>query len=169
MSHLCSKLVAGVAIAALSTCTLASPTYTSIGDFDILGTSYSVSLLSDTSLQTQTFNALSPSITFTTEADATEAVNVLLNALGASYDWNPTCIDCTDGFRVVFGFTDTTYSYMTGYYLGGPNGPFTVSRDGANNFSFAQFTPNNSVPEPGTLALLSISLAGITAKRRKQQ
>lgn len=75
--------------------------------------------------------------------------------------------------KVDFDFTSTGLSYSdNGAYLTIPtvgailNTPGATSRDYSIN---VRFTEDNDVPEPGTLALLGISLIGLAATRRAKQ
>jgi len=165
-------LAAGVAIS-LTTAANAVPTSQTVGPVTVDGTEYNVSVLGD-SLGTfgdQSFNALSPTITFTTVASATDAGNALLAAYGTSFDWQPFGPDI--GGRIVISNSGGIYNYMT--LFGSPfpetvNGPFPGEDDAGNLFTFIQFTPVSGVPEPLTLSLFSAGLFGaITMRRRKKQ
>ena len=123
-----------------------SSTLTPIGNITVESVVYSVSLLSDVSSDLQTFNALSPSITFDTQASAQAARDALVATFGLGFDWNPTCTVCFDGVRVVYGFDAISYFYFTANVLGS-FGPVSSGRDVVNGFSFAQFTPV-AAPEP---------------------
>lgn len=165
------RAAAALLFSLLSTTAFAVPVTTTIGDVDILGTVYSVSLLSDSNgnYGGQSFNALSPSDTFASLADARAAGNALLAAF-PNFDWNPTRGGSADGARIIFGVDDLRYDYVTIRTAGGPYGPFTQRRTGGNYFSFAQFTPTaSSVPAPAALGLLCVGLIGMRLQRRRQR
>ena len=146
----------------------AAPTLTPIGNVDILGNTYGVSLLSDLTFNSQTFAALNPSITFTTDSDAKAAAQALLDTFGSSFDWNPTCVDCTiKGVQVVYGTNST--SYFDWYVREGSENVFQSGGSllVGNNFSYAQFSA--PIPEPETYAMMmaGLGLLGFIAKRKK--
>jgi hypothetical protein len=150
----------------------AGPIEIEVGMANILGTDYSVSLLADDGgdLSLQSFNALAPTITFTTLTDAMAAGAALISAFGADFDWSPfigTGAEYPTGGRIAYESDATSYSYVTINDLnpGDQLGPFTTSRDAGNYFSYIQFS---TVPEPGTLALLGIGLFGMGLARRKK-
>lgn len=143
----------------------AVPILTPIGNVTINSTVYSVSLLSATDSTDQSFDDLSPSITFSDAASAQAATAALIATFGLGFDWNPTCTVCFDGVRVVYGFDADTYQYFTASSAFGLSGPFDRSRTENNSFSFAQFTA--VVPEPGSIMLLGFGLVGFALSRRR--
>ena len=148
----------------------ASPISTSIGNVSILGSEYAVSLLSDTSYDLQTISNLSPSLTFTTQSDATAAANALLSTFGAGYLWNPTCTGCAQGVRVLFDLGSSTYSYLT-VYGGAVNGPYTLSIFDGNNFSVAQFAAlaPSAVPLPASLFMMLGGIGALSFVTRRKK
>jgi hypothetical protein len=152
----------------------AAPITTTLnGSINVLGTDYLVSLLYDDANNSvnQSFNALMPSITFTTEIAAKAAATALRDTYGVNFNWHPL-ESVFDGVRIAFGVNATNYQYVTVVdCCGGTiHGAFDFSRDSANIFSFAQFKvkPTSEVPEPQTYLLMALGLAGIAAARRRQ-
>jgi hypothetical protein len=152
----------------------AAPTTTAIGNVNVLGTSYAVSLLYDDAgdVNQQSFNALLPAITFTNASDALAAATALRDTFGASFDWVPASSQQYKGVRVAYDFTASTYDYFTvSDCCNAPfvYGPFNgVDRTGGNYFSFAQFTAA-AVPEPETYALMFTGLGLLAVARRRAQ
>jgi hypothetical protein len=164
-------LAAGLAIS-LTTAANAVPTSQTVGPVTVDGTEYNVSVLGDSlgNFNDQSFNALSPTITFTTLASATDAGNALLAAYGTSFDWQPFGPDI--GGRIAFSNSGGIYNYIT--LFGSPlpevvNGPFSAEVTAGNLFTFIQFTPVSGVPEPFTLSLFSAGLFGAIAMRRRKK
>ena len=143
-----------------------------VGNVNILGQDYVVSVLGDDMGDSfnQTYNALAPTITFDNLPDATEAGQALLEAFGPLFDWQPW-MDDRDGGRIVWKESPNTYHYLTLCCDGvDVNGPFNFGRDDANVFTFIQFSAvEESIPEPGTLALFGLGLFGIGISRRRKK
>jgi PEP-CTERM motif-containing protein len=150
----------------------ATPTTQFEGTATILGNTYNVSVLFDPT-GSESFNALSPTITFTNLADAIAAGDALITQFGSGFDWNPFN-GGLDGGRIVYAADASNYSYVTiclvevGCSPTDANGPFTAGVDDSNAFTFIQFSPVTGVPEPITLSLFGTGLAGAVAIRRRK-
>ncbi len=147
---------------------------TLVGNVNVLGSEYSLSILYDDSgaSSDQSFNVLAPSITFNTVESATVAVNAIATAY-PRYDWSPAFRN-SNGTRVAFDLSvPDNYSYMTVFnnIPGGPftGGPFTQPLTASNTLSFAQFTDISAVPIPATVWLFGTGVIGLIgfSKRRK--
>jgi hypothetical protein len=145
----------------------AAPVSTAIGNVNVLGTNYAVSLLYDSDHNTglQSFNALQPSITFTNSADSFAAATALVNTFGTGYNFNP---GGANGVRIVYGVTDINYQYHS-IFTGSVFGPFDRLKDGGNTFSFAQFSAVTAVPEPENYAMMMLGLAVVGLARRQRK
>jgi hypothetical protein len=64
------------------------------------------------------------------------------------------------GFTDTAGFSSITISYQTPCAIGAPS---------CDNFGMDGIVFNNSIPEPATLALFGLGLAGLAASRRRKQ
>jgi hypothetical protein len=171
-----TQLLPAFLLCACITTTASAGQITLADSVSILGTEYTVSLLySDLtdlhgSFLGQSFNSLNPTITFTTQADATAAAVSLRDTFGADFDWHP--ISSLNGVRIVYSFDSSDYNYMTvSDCCGGSNvyGPHTISRDHGNFFSIAQFTAREAVPEPESYALMMLGLASLRLAARRRQ
>jgi hypothetical protein len=163
------RIVAACLTAAISFGVYASPTLTPIGSVSVLGSNYNVSLLSDVSMELQSIDNLSPTVTFTTADDAYAAASSLLSTFGSSFDWDTTCLTCYNGVRILYSIDNGMYSYFT--VVGNAiHGSFTLATSGANAYSVAQFTPTiSAVPEPSTYIMLlaGLGLIGFLSYRSK--
>lgn len=173
MNKIRSSLLALVAVLLTPLAANGDPIEIEVGTAEILGVDYLVSLIADDQgdYDAQSFNALAPSITFTSYDDAVAAGTALLAAFGADFDWSPfigTGPEYPTGGRIPYSLSETTYDYITINDLspGDLLGPFTQPLDAGNFFSYIQF---QEVPEPGTLALLGIGLFAMGISRRRKK
>jgi len=158
-----NRIAAAAVILLASSLSAQAATSTAIGEVSILGTDYEVSLLSDIDIDSQSFDKLKPTITFTNLSDAQAAANALMAKFGSSYNWNPTCIECEIGVRVAYGSDGANYDYVS-VVNSFTYGPFHLPSSGANNFSFAQFT--TAVPESDIGLMMLAGLSVIACRRR---
>lgn len=126
------------------------------------------------------FGTGSPTLTFTSLPEAYYAANAVYEALSA------TCFPCFDyspageagganGFTLPFAFTPTDYTYLVVGYSDDTTGhqhifgPFVMQRDESPYFPVSTISLQSEVPEPSTLALLIIGLAGFGIIRSRMK
>jgi len=138
-----------------------------LNNVSILGATYDVTFLQDdASTETNSYDAILPSITFTTQESATAAVNAILAATSSGYDYTPGNVSDVlgeNGFRVPYNVSELDYDYMVGREIEGSQsllGPFSVSRDFQNVYSFATFEVSQ-VPLPAAVWLFGSGLLGM--------
>ena len=173
MNKLMRMVLVGLSVLAFATGTaFATPTTQFEGTATILGNTYNVSVLFDPT-GSNSFNELSPTITFASLADATAAGDALVTKFGSGFDWNPFDAG-TDGGRIAFDVVGSNYDYVT---ICGVQeacdptvvqGPFSNDVNDGNGFTFIQFSPVRDVPEPLTLSLFGAGLMGAAAARRRK-
>lgn len=117
------------------------------------------------------FGLGSPVFMFTNETDA-KAVATALQSTADALDLDVTPSGANNVFLLPFAYTTTQFSFFTGWsddpLYDGVFGPFTDARTTSTFVgSFATFELAQ-VPEPGTLALLGVAMAGLTFARRRK-
>jgi hypothetical protein len=148
---------------------------------NILGTDYNVFFNKETQSSTSfnnVFGTGSPTLTFTTKADATAAVNAILASVpAAKYDPFGLPSSGFAGFFVPFIYSGNSFNrvganYLVpsgpAFFLDAPNNNDTYGRNQAFNFSFVTFEKATAIPTPALLpGLLGMGLAVV--RRQKQR
>jgi hypothetical protein len=147
-----------------------------LNDVTIDSTVYDVTFYQDDGGST-TFNDVfgsgSPTLTFTTLADALAAATAV-RAAGdaANFDYTGAPFLNVNGFVLPFAYSATDYSFVMGLsddpLFEGVFGPFDHTRTAPHTLAFAVFTPA-AVPEPVTLSLFGIGVVALCAARLRRK
>ena len=154
----------------------AIPMETTLNDVVIGSQIYDVSF-SQHSTFNDVFGTGSPTLTFTTLPEAYYAANAVLDAICVAgvypcFDYYPAYDRGAPGFSLPFSFTPMHFTFLLAGYSDDTTGyqrifgPYTQVRSDDPYIPISTFSQQTAVPEPSTLALLSLGLAGLGITRR---